>query len=87
MTLEQRCTYLISNALGMLIQEVLTHAHLSRLVTNPVLLVIPVGFEALTSSANMTCLGGLAHHTATLSSVIWILGLPLLCGSRSSQMP
>ena len=39
------------------LQEVLAHAHLPGwLVTDPILLVIPVSLEALTSSAYMAAL-------------------------------
>ena len=65
----------------------LSHADLSSFIANPKLLVVRTCFEALTGPANMAREISLAHHAATLSSVVGIVCLALFSRSGCSQMP
>ena len=62
------------------------HAHFSRLVGDPVLLVFVTILVALACPANMACETSLAHHATALHPMLWVLDFALLGRSWSSQM-
>ena len=85
MTIEQRCSHLGTNALGVSLHDVVAHALLSRCVADPMLLVCGGISEELTGTTNVS--GMLtAHHAGTLHSVFRILLFVLLCWSGGSEV-